>query len=81
LRGSDGGRGKRTATAKILDGAAAARIYYFEHNDSYKGMRDTDLGDIEESVDFRMAPGRTARTPFLHLMSRKDGAMGHRSKE
>lgn len=28
-------------------------------------MRDTDLGDIDESVDFRMAPGRTANVVYI----------------
>jgi len=53
------------AAGRILDGAAAARIYYFENEDSYRGMRDTDLADINETVDFRMAPGRTANAVYI----------------
>lgn len=53
------------AAARLLDGAAAARIYYFEHGDSYKRMRDTDLERIDDSVDFRVAPGKTADAVYI----------------
>jgi Domain of unknown function (DUF4190) len=53
------------ATTRLLDGAAAARIYYFENGDSYEGMRDIDLERIDESVDFRMAPGRAAGAVYI----------------
>ena len=53
------------ATGKLLDGAAAARIYYFENGNSYEGMRDIDLERIDDSVDFRMSPGRTAGAVYI----------------
>ncbi len=53
------------ATTRLLDGAAAARVYYFENGDSYQGMRDIDLERIDESVDFRMSPGRTAGAVYI----------------
>ncbi len=56
------------AAGRLLDGAAAARIYYFEHGDSYTGMRDTDLKRIDDSVDFRVAPGKTADVVYIDSM-------------
>jgi hypothetical protein len=34
-------------------------------------MRDTDLANIDESVDFRMAPGRTANVVYIARATRR----------
>lgn len=59
------------ATGKILDGASAARVYYFEHGNSFAGMRAGDLHAIDDSVKFRMAPGREPNSVYV------DGVTDH----
>lgn|GEM_PF-586762 len=55
-------------TGNILDGASAARIYYFENGNSYRGMKADDLRAINESVDFQMAPGRAPDVVYIEAV-------------
>ena len=57
------------AAGKLLDGAAAARIYYFENDDSYEGMRERDLRRIDDTVEFRMAPGKSPDVVYIGSVS------------
>lgn len=45
------------ARATLRDGVAVANIYYFENDDSFRGMTSSELSDIDDSIDFRNAPG------------------------
>ena len=55
-------------TGNILDGASAARIYYFEHGNSYRGMKAADLRAINESVDFQMGHGREHDVVYIEAV-------------
>ncbi len=55
-------------SGNILDGASAARIFYFEHGNSFRGMKAADLSAINESVDFHMAPGHTHDVVYIEAV-------------
>jgi len=48
----------------VMDGADAARIYYNEHG-SYTGMTAAALTEIDDTVDFRAAPGTVAGVVYV----------------
>jgi hypothetical protein len=55
------------ARNQLEKGANAARMYYFENDDSYKGMTASDLRELEDSVDFREAPGREPGVVYVDV--------------
>lgn len=60
-------------TYRALDhlerGVEAARTYYFENNDSYSGMNAVELNDIDDTLDWRSAPGNRPDVVYVDEVS------------
>lgn len=52
-------------------GVRAARVYYFENGDSYKGLNVNRLRDIDDTVDYRMAPGDEPEVVYIDNVGEK----------
>ncbi|MFH1151357.1 MAG: DUF4190 domain-containing protein [Actinomycetota bacterium] len=58
-----------TARSNLMTGADAARIYYSEHGDSYRGMDAAVLSEINIEVEFSDAPGDRPNVVYVDAVT------------
>lgn len=59
------------ARYKVVRGAEAASVYYYENEDSYKGMDADELSFIDGEIDFADAPGSEPGIVYVEYAGEK----------